>query len=35
MNKTCDQDLTYSLGTPKNIFVKTVPEVVIRDACGA
>ena len=25
IKKTCDQDLTHSLDTPKNISVKTVP----------
>ena len=34
IKKACGQDLTHSLDTPKNIFVKIVPEVVIRDACG-
>ena len=34
IKKTCDQDLTHSLDTPKHISVKIVPEVVIRDACG-
>ena len=33
IKKACYQDLTHSLDTPKNIFVKIVPEVVIRDAC--
>ena len=32
--EACDQDPTHSLDTPKNISVKIVPEVVIRDACG-
>ena len=34
IKKKCDQDLTYSRGTPKNISVKNFPQVVIRDACG-
>ena len=34
MKKTCDQDLTHFLDTPKHISVKIVPQVVIRDACG-
>ena len=29
--KTCDHDLTHSLDTLKHVFVKIVPEVVIRD----
>ena len=34
IKKAFDQDLTHSLDTPKNISVKAVPQVVIRDACG-
>ena len=34
IKKVCDQDLTYSLDTPKNISVKCVLEVHIYDACG-
>ena len=34
IKKTCDQDLTHSLETPKHISVKIVPQVVIRVACG-
>ena len=30
----CDQDLTHSLETPKDLSLKIVPEVVIRDACS-
>ena len=29
-----DQDLTYSLDTLKSLSVKSVPEVVICDACA-
>ena len=32
IKKTCDQDLTHSLDTPKYIFLKIVPEVVVHDA---
>ena len=32
--EACEQDLTHSYDTPKNISVKIVSEVVIRDACG-
>ena len=32
--EVCDQDLTHSLDTPKNIFVKMVPEIVIHDVYG-
>ena len=32
--EACDQNLTHSLDTPKNISVKIVPQVVIRDAFG-
>ena len=34
IKKKCDQDLTYSRDTSKNISVKNFPQVVIRDACG-
>ena len=35
IKKACEQDLTHSLDTPKNIFIKIVSEVVIiRDTCG-
>ena len=30
--EVCDQDLPYSLDTTKNISIKEVPQVVIRDA---
>ena len=30
----CGQDLTHSLDTARNISVKNVPQVVIRDVCG-
>ena len=32
--EACDEDLTHFLDTPKNICVKVVPEIVIRDVCG-
>ena len=32
--EACDQDMTYSLYTPKNISVRIVPRLVIGDACG-
>ena len=34
IKKACDQDLTHSLDTPRNISVKTFSQVVIRNACG-
>ena len=34
ITKTCYQDLTYSLDTPKHIFVEVVLQVVVCDACG-
>ena len=34
IERTCDQELTHSFDTSKNISVKTVPVVVIFDACG-
>ena len=34
IKKACDQDLTHSLDTVKNISAKIVPQVVIPDACG-
>ena len=30
--EVCNQDLPYSLDTTKNISIKEVPQVVIRDA---
>ena len=33
IKKPCDQDLTHSLDTPKNISVELVPEAFIRDVC--
>ena len=32
--EACDQDLTHSLNTLKSLFVKSVPEVAICNACG-
>ena len=34
IKKACDQDLTYSLDTLNSLSVKSVSQVVIRDACG-
>ena len=34
MEKACDQDLTHSLDTLKSLSIKSVPQVVIRDAYG-
>ena len=33
--EVCDQDLTHSFNTPKNVSVKIVSQVVIRDAFTA
>ena len=34
IKKTCGQDLSHFLDTPKNISVKTFPQVVICDGCA-
>ena len=34
IKKRCDQDLTHSSDTPKNISLNIVPEVVLSDAFG-
>ena len=33
IKEVCDQDLIHFLDTPKGIWVKIVPQVVIPDAC--
>ena len=32
--KACDQYLTHSLHTLKNIFLEIIPQVVVHGACG-
>ena len=34
INKALEQDLSYFLETPKNVFVKVLPLLVICNACG-
>ena len=34
IKKACDQDLTHSLDTSRNISVNIVPQDVIREVCG-
>ena len=34
IKELCNQDLTHSFDKLKSLSVKSVPQVVIRDACG-